>query len=218
MKYNFFLISAIFFVVTIQVKAQDPLRFQSEIDAFIKADSVDNTGKVLFVGSSSVRLWRSLEDSFPNHKVLNRGFGGSHFSDLLHYLEHLVIKYNPKKIFIYEGDNDIADGEDILNITNEASRLLERIRKNLPNTPIYIISPKPSIARWEFKNKYEALNKELVKIANSRKDVFFVDVWNPMLNKNDKPFKDIFIKDSLHLNDKGYKIWTEIIGQYLNKK
>lgn len=203
--------------VSISLSAQDPLRFQSEIDKLVLADSAVNHKKlILFTGSSSIRIWKSLETDFPKHNTLNRGFGGSEMKDLLYYAEQLIIKHNPKKIFIYEGDNDINSGKSPEEILKIADQLLSLIRAKLSKkVKIIFISPKPSLARWHLKETYLDYNKKLKEWTDQHKKVSFVDVWTPMLDSNGEVLKDIFIEDGLHLNEKGYKIWASTIKGFL---
>ena len=195
---------------------QDPRRFIPEIQKFKELDKKNlSQGEILFVGSSSIRFWTTLQKDYPNHKVLNRGFGGSHMSDLVFYLDDLVLKYNPKQVFIYEGDNDINDKEAPIAILKEAGVIVKRIRELLPDTEIVFISAKPSIARWNMKAEYEKLNKLLENFARPYDFIKFVDVWTPMLDAKGNPMADIFIEDNLHMNAKGYKIWQKVIEPYL---
>lgn len=129
--------------------AQDPLRWEETIRKYEKKDRLNpvSEGANLFVGSSSIAMWQDIREYFPNHDVLNRGFGGSHFSDLLYYVDRLVYPYKPAKVFIYEGDNDIAAGENPKLILKEAKEVREKIAQNLPGVPVAFISPKPSVAR-----------------------------------------------------------------------
>lgn len=208
--------TAVVFFVGFQVNAQNPLRFQEEIKKFEKDDATTNhEGKILFVGSSSIRFWTSLQKDFPNHKVLNRGFGGSHMSDLIFYLDKLVLKHKPKQVFIYEGDNDVNDKESADAILREAKVVMSKIHKALPKTKIVFISAKPSIARWGLKDKYVEFNSKLIAFTQQHDFVDYIDVWTPMLNNAGDPIKNIFIEDDLHMNAKGYKIWKETVAPYL---
>ena len=197
---------------------QDPKRFAEDIKKFEELDKQKpSEGDILFVGSSSIRFWTTLQQDFPDYEVLNRGFGGSHMSDLLHYLDELVLKHKPRKVFIYEGDNDINDKEDSNAILKEAKEIVQKIHQELPNTKIIFISAKPSIARWNLKNQYLQLNYRLQSYANQYSYLDYIDVWTPMLDSRGNPMTDIFIEDNLHMNAKGYAIWQKVIGPYLKK-
>lgn len=197
---------------------QDPKRFAEDIQKFQKLDDEKpSEGDILFVGSSSIRFWETLQQDFPDYEVLNRGFGGSHMSDLLFYLDELVLKHKPRKVFIYEGDNDINDKEDSASILKEAQEIVKKIHEVLPNTKIIFISAKPSIARWNLKNQYLQLNYRLQSYANQYSYLDYIDVWKPMLDSSGKPRADIFIEDNLHMNAKGYAIWQKVIEPYVKR-
>ena len=205
-------IVALLFVIPI--KAQEPSRFQAEVDKLIAGDSaIDKKNIILFTGSSSIRVWTSLKTDFPKHNVLNRGFGGSEMADLVHFADKLIMPYRPKQIFIYEGDNDINAGKSPDEILNEADKLLSLIRKKLPRkVEVVFISPKPSLIRWQLKDKYLDYNRKLEQWTQQQKNVTFIDVWTPMLDANGNVLKDVFIEDGLHMNKKGYEIWAKVIG------
>lgn len=197
--------------------AQDPLRFEKEVNNLVAGDSSINKRKViLFTGSSSIRFWSGLRKDFPNHNVLNRGFGGSEMSDLLYYAELLILNYSPKEIFIYEGDNDINSGKSPEEILANADKLLNRLREHLPaKVKIIFISAKPSIARWHLKEKYEEFNRQLKTWTSTKKNVFYADVWTPMLDSTGEVRKDLFIEDNLHMNQVGYTIWATVIRKFI---
>jgi lysophospholipase L1-like esterase len=196
--------------------AQNPTRFEKEVDSIVTANkSVNKENLILFTGSSSIRLWKSLKASFPNNNVLNMGFGGSEMADLLYYTEKLIIPFQPKQIFIYEGDNDLSFGRSAEQIIAYADSILSRIRVHLPQSEVIFISPKPSLKRWELKEKYEDYNKKLRDWTTRKYGVRFADVWTPMLDGNGNVLHDIFISDGLHLNEKGYSIWTNALRKYL---
>lgn len=169
---------------------------------------------VVFTGSSSIRLWEDLEECFPNHQVLNTGFGGSETSDLLLHLDDLVLRYKPNKVFIYEGDNDISLGKTPRRVIMTAQEVIESIIKAQPKTEIVLISAKPSITRWGLKGKYRRLNKRLSKLADDYDYVKFVNVWDIMLEGRNLR-TDIFIEDGLHLNAKGYELWYEQLKPFV---
>ena len=194
-----------------------PERWEPVIRQFEQQDSANPVSPeaILFVGSSSIAKWQDVADYFPDQRVINRGFGGSEFSDLLHYADRVIYPYRPAKIFIYEGDNDLANGKSPEQILKEAKRLRSKIRKALGNTPVVFISPKPSVARWELKNQYEKLNALLKKYADQEENTEFADVWTPALDEEGRVFSHIFVEDSLHMNAAGYRIWQKALAPYL---
>ncbi len=197
--------------------AQNPQRFQGEIDKYAQeASTVNNKNLLLFTGSSSIRIWDDMAERFPKKNVLNRGFGGSTMADLLYYQDELIFKYQPKKIFIYEGDNDINGGTSAEDILKDAETLLQNIRAKLPqSTKVYFICAKPSVSRWKLKAAYEDFNTKLKAWTETKANVAYIDVWTPMLKPNGEVMDDIFKKDNLHMTSKGYDIWEKVIVKYL---
>ncbi len=203
--------------------AQDtkqPNPFQPEIDAFAKADKINmpDKGKILFAGSSSFRLWKDVNDYFPGKPILNRGFGGATLLDLIQYSKETIIQYKPKQIFIYCGENDIADNDTVKpkDVFNRFKQLYSILRTQLPvSTPIVFLSLKPSIARWSMHEKMAASNELIKSFIHTQKNIQFLDVYSKMLDTDGTPFKDIFIEDNLHMNANGYKIWQKLLTPLL---
>ncbi|HEY3403135.1 MAG TPA: GDSL-type esterase/lipase family protein [Ohtaekwangia sp.] len=204
-------------LISVSLSAQNPERFGKEVQELIAADSsINRTDIILFTGSSSIRLWKDIASSFPEHNVLNRGFGGSEMSDLVYFSDKLILPYKPQKIFIYEGDNDLNAGKSVDQILLSADSLLTIIRKNLPpEIPVIFISPKPSVARWGMKDKYVSFNTELKAWTRKHENVEFADVWTPMVDRQGNVRTDLFVEDRLHMNKTGYEIWARVLRKYL---
>ncbi|MGF1559312.1 MAG: GDSL-type esterase/lipase family protein [Flavobacteriaceae bacterium] len=197
--------------------AQGHLRFADEVTAIQKKyDTLWDASKetIVFTGSSSVRIWKDLQERFPMYHIVNSGFGGSQASDLLAYSEQLILHYRPKKVFIYEGDNDIAGGKKTREIVAQTDAVISRIVAQNPSAQIVLIAAKPSIARWNLKSKYKKLNRSFQKLARREEQIHFADVWKPMLDKR-KVKQDIFLADGLHMNAKGYEIWYQVLKPFL---
>ncbi len=204
-------------LITDLLTAQDtnPTRWESTIQRFEEADQVApvRPGVVLFVGSSSIVKWNTLAEDLPGHAVLNRGFGGSDFADLIYYADRVIYPYHPALIFVYEGDNDLAASDSPKEVLKSARKLRKLIAKNLgPDVPVVFISPKPSRARWSLKKKYEEANARLRAFTDKTGNTYFADVWNPALRADGEVMDDIFVGDDLHLNAKGYAIWAAVIA------
>lgn len=201
-------------VVTI-LQAQNPERFEKEVQQIVvQNENVNSENLILFTGSSSIRFWKSLSEDFPNHNVLNNGFGGSEMSDLLRYANDLVIQYQPKQVFIYEGDNDIAAGRSLEQIMKNAKDLAQLIKTQLPQCDVVFISAKPSIARQSMFKKYRQFNGMLNQWCTEN-GMTFIDVWPFMLDQEGKLREDIFREDKLHMNATGYAIWKDVVRPYL---
>lgn len=204
-------------IMTTSIAAQDPARFADEVvDIQKKYDTLWDNSKetIVFTGSSSVRIWHDLQERFPTHQIVNSGFGGSQASDLLHYTQELILKYRPEKVFIYEGDNDIADGKSSKEIINNISSIVKKVRAQDATTEIVLIAAKPSIARWSLKRDYKRLNRNFRKLSRRDVQMNYADVWKPMLTKG-KVKEELFIEDGLHMNAQGYEIWYEALKSYV---
>jgi lysophospholipase L1-like esterase len=196
--------------------AQDPFaKWEPEIQKFEAADRAQMPPKnaVLFVGSSSIRMWTNLVESFPKKKIIQRGFGGSTMADALHFADRIILPYEPKEIFIYEGDNDLAAGKEPKVVAAEFRELVGKIHAKLPKTKVWFISVKPSPSRAKLESKALALNSEIEWWIRGQKRVGYIDVWTPMLGADGKPRPEIFRDDKLHMNAAGYEIWKKIIGK-----
>lgn len=192
--------------------------FYDEIQAFKKADEKNppEKGAILFVGSSSFKLWKNIEDYFPGYKVINRGFGGSGLNDLIAYEDDIIKPYKPKQVVIYCGENDIAAGN--ITATDVLQRFMElfnMIRKDLPGVPVAFVSIKPSPSREKFMPVIEDANIMIRQFLSSYPETVYIDVYHPMLDKDGKPRKELFLADDLHMNEKGYAIWRDAITPHL---
>ena len=216
--FNVFLCFILQAGLALPLVAQDPLRLESDVNEITARDkSINKKDIILFTGSSSIRIWDDIQSYFPGHNIVNTGFGGSETSDLLYYFNKLILPYKPKQIFIYEGDNDLNSGKSSSQILATSDSLLRLIREHVSEkVQVFFISPKPSLARWQLKERYEQYNRELKKWVARQKNVTFIDVWTPSLDQQGKVFQDIFLEDGLHMNKKGYVIWAREIGKFVH--
>jgi len=195
--------------------------FWNEIAEFKKKDSVQHppAGAILFVGSSSFRKWTNLQSDFPGYAIINRGFGGSGFDDVIHYAKDIIYPYHPKQIVIYCGDNDLASSEKVTakKVYKRFVKLYDLIRKHLQNVDIVYVSIKPSPSREKLMPRMEEANDLIRDFTAKHSHVRFVDVYHLMLTSQGRPMEDLFIGDKLHMNEKGYKIWQKAILPYLEK-
>lgn len=212
-----FFVAIFLFAITFLSNAQDPNRFKDQVNELVNKEYNFSNDKKLavFTGSSSIRMWNDVQSYFPEYNVINNGFGGSHFSDLLYFYNEMIVKPSPDFVFIYEGDNDLASNKKPRKILKEAKELSKKIQRDLPETRVVFISPKPSISRIKLKNSYITFNKKLKKYCEKNGKLEFADVWYPMLDNNGNVFKDVFLEDGLHMNKKGYDIWGKVIAEFL---
>lgn len=194
--------------------------FKAEINAFMKSDSINipAQGSILFVGSSSFTKWKDVQAYFPGFPIINRGFGGSSLPDVIYYAEQTILKYKPKQIYIYCGENDLAGNNAITadTVLKRFKQLFSIIRKNLSKkTEVVFVSIKPSVSRWKLEDKFVETNEKIKKYIESKSHASFVNVHTAMLKPDGEVMTDIFIKDNLHMNPKGYAIWQGIIAPTL---
>lgn len=196
----------------------DPERFRGAIDAFLAADAATapQKGAVVATGSSSMRGWhaRIAEDLAPL-TIVPRGFGGSNMRDVRHFLDELVLRHEPRAVLLYEGDNDVAAGIAPEAILAEFDAIDAAIAERLPDTRIYILAVKPSIARWQLWPTMQATNALFAARAEADPRLTFIDIATPMLGDDGKPIEGIFIPDMLHMNGAGYDIWRDAVRPVL---
>lgn len=195
----------------------DTARFAAELNEFARGDSVTPPPPepVLFVGSSSIRMWQSLPTDFAGLPVLNRGFGGSRMDDVLRYADRVVFRYRPRALVLYEGDNDLEDGKTPARIAGEVAEFLQRVRITLPRTRVVCLSVKPSPARWRLVEKMRETNALLEAIVARDTMATYVDVFTPMLGADGRPRPELFGPDSLHMTAAGYAVWRSAVAPAL---
>ena len=203
------------------IYAQLPPPFYEEIHEFKKQDkdSMPPTNAILFVGSSSFTKWTDVQDYFPKHIIINRGFGGSRLQDVINYADAVITPYHAKQVVIYCGENDLAysDLTTPQMVFERFKKLFSIIRSDNANVPVAFISLKPSPSRKHLWKKMKKANRLIKKYLASNKKTAFINVWPKMFNKDGTIMKDIFIEDNLHMNAKGYHIWQKAILPYLIK-
>jgi len=203
--------------IAFNLNAQDyDDKWATEINAFDTLNSdVPAQGGILFTGSSSIRFWKDPAKDFNNPTILNRGFGGSQIIDLIEKFDQVILKYHPKKIVIYSGDNDIQAGKSAEIVFGDFCTLLGMIKAKLPETKVYYIAIKPSLNRWAKVLEMKKANTMINEYLNTKPNGFFVDIFSPMICTDGKPCKKWFIKDGLHMNATGYQLWTKILTPYI---
>jgi lysophospholipase L1-like esterase len=187
-------------------------QWTKEMAAFEAQDAAmpPRPGGIVFVGSSSIRLW-DLPQAFPNLPVVNRGFGGSQISDSVRNVELLVTRHKPRIVVFYAGDNDIAEGKTPAAVTNDYKTFVRAVHAAVPQARIAFIGIKPSILRWKLIAQVREANALVRSFCETDDRLGFVDVDGPMLGWDEKPRKDLLADDGLHLTPKGYQLWTTLV-------
>jgi lysophospholipase L1-like esterase len=208
----------VFLLINVTLPAQTIGKYEQEIINFEKADSIDPPKKqqVLFIGSSSIRLWSDFSERFKDYAVINRGFGGAELSDVTRYAHRIIIPYRPSKVFIYAGDNDIGRNQSSGQVFDEFVELFNLLSAELRHTQFYFISVKPSPRRWKYITQIEDLNKKVSEFIKKQAGNWtFIDVYHAMLSEDGSPKADLFRPDKIHLNSKGYDVWEKLIKAHM---
>lgn len=208
-----------------QIPAQQGARvvnseqWKDEIAQFRAADKLHppRAGGVVFVGSSSIRLWPHLQSDFPGINLLQRGVGGSQLPDIVYWAPQIVLPYRPHLIVLYAGDNDIAEGATPENVFSDYKAFVQLVRKSLPRARIAFVAIKPSIARASMIEKARAANRLIQQYAAAHPRLLYVDVFTPMLNARGQPRPELFVEDGLHLSARGYALWRDLLAPIVQK-
>ena len=175
----------------------------------IKSLSLNYTAETIFYGSSSIRLWNTLEQDLAEFKPVNLGFGGSTLAACVWFFDRLMIKYQPKRIVFYAGDNDLGDGRTPEEVYLFFKELLIKVKERFGDLPCYFISMKPSISRWEIVDKFKYANQLIqTEIVTLNSNWHFIDIFSEMLDSKGGPNPQLYAADGLHLSPAGYHIWT----------
>lgn len=195
----------------------DPARWEKDIRAFEAADAITPSPKsgIVFIGSSSIRMWTSLATDFPGMPVINRGFGGSQLPEVTAYVERIVTPYQPRQVIVYCGGNDINAGRMAGDVLADFQSLVRAIHAARPVVRIAYISIAPNPARWAQIDEVKAANQAVREWIVTDPRLTFIDVYAAMLGPDGRPKPDIFLADRLHMNAKGYAIWRAIVGPHL---
>ena len=194
---------------------QNVSQWEKEIAAFEASDRTNPPPKdaILFVGSSTIRKWTTLARDFPGQRVINRGFGGSQIADSTAFAERIIFPYQPSKIVLYAGDNDLAAGKSPERVVADFRAFVQKVHARLPNTTIDYISIKPCLARWRLKDKVMAVNGRIKAMQEAKLE--FIDIYPAMLGTDGKPKPELLLKDGLHPSAQCYELWAKIIKPYL---
>jgi lysophospholipase L1-like esterase len=194
-----------------------PDKWSGEIEKLVAADASQRPapGGVVFVGSSSIRLWTSLAQDFPGINALNRGFGGSELADSVFYADRIVVPYAPRTVVLYAGENDLAAGKSAETVLADFRAFRTKVHAALPMTRILFLSIKASPSRAKVLPAVKRANELIAADCATDPRCTFVDVATPLLDAQGSYRPELFRDDQLHLKPAGYEIWTKVLAPYL---
>ncbi|MFN0111763.1 MAG: GDSL-type esterase/lipase family protein [Blastocatellia bacterium] len=214
-------LTACLFVLSVQAQApaHDFARWEKDIAAFEQRDKTNPPPQdaIVFTGSSTILLWKTMAEDLPGYKVVNRGFGGSQIVDATHFADRIIFPLNPKMVLIRSGGNDINAGKSPEQVFADFKAFVVKVHGKLPNTEIVYIALSPSIARWDQADKGNALNAMVKEFAKTAKNVKYLDDANISLGADGKPRPELFVADKLHFNAEGYKLFAASVRAFLSK-
>ncbi|HEX4945957.1 MAG TPA: GDSL-type esterase/lipase family protein [Blastocatellia bacterium] len=196
-----------------------PVRFADAINAFLAEDKTNPPPKdaILFIGSSIFRNWKNLKDHMAPLPVFNRAFGGSRTSDILYYMDKVVLPYEPRIIVYYCGSNDVNAGEKAVAIVDRFQQFVARVRIRLPKTQIYYVSINRAPQKKERWDVVDTANKMIQDYCARNKAMGFIDVNTALFDKDGKPRQELYLPDNLHFKDAAYDEFTAIIKPIITK-
>lgn len=193
-------------------------RWRSSLSAFDTADKekLPASDGVLFVGSSTIRMWTHLAQDFRQSPVvINRGFGGSTMADCSLFTRELVVRYRPRHVLVYAGDNDLAEGRTPLQVLESFAQFANTVREELPEARISYISIKPSPSREALMPRIRVTNDIIAAYVRTMANAEYIDIFTPMLAADGRPRAELFLGDRLHMNETGYRLWQSVISAHV---
>ena len=193
--------------------------FRDEINEFKRLDKENfpKKGKILFTGSSSIRFWDSLEEDMEPLQVLNRGFGGAQISHVIYHFEEIIKPYNPRAIVFFCGTNDLTALKTPKEAMNDFKNFLNLVRNEFGNIKVYVIGIKPTVDRLYLDEEERIFNSLISSLADGDAYIEYINIWDSMLNQDGTRMPELFIEDGLHMNEKGYEVWTKKVRESLGK-
>ena len=196
-------------------------KWESSIDKLTKLNSKQTKDQeaILFIGSSSIRMWKSIQEDIRPYKSIRRGYGGARYTDLIHFTEQLVEPHNVKAVAIFVA-NDITGSKNDLKpkeVLRLVKYIVKSIRKTHINKPIFFIETTPTSSRWKVWNQISYANDLISDFCSNNQNLFFISTRSFFISSNGEPNDDYFVGDRLHLNKKGYSLWGDIIKASFDK-
>jgi lysophospholipase L1-like esterase len=195
----------------------DATRFEKNVAAYEAADKATPPpkGAILLVGDSQFYRWKTLVNDLPEYTVVNRGIDSFQMSDLLHYVDRLVLPYAPRLIVLHVGGNDIHNGRASEAVAFDFATFVQKVRAAQPDVPIAFTSITPSPGRWAEAETRIKANTDVKNYVATQKGLYFIDLWNAMLGPDGQPRDDLWVEDRIHPNHDGYLLRVKIMRPLL---
>lgn len=226
MKHLTSLLSAVFFFVAsygsdlcAEPSGDNHARWENEIAAFERTDAIapPPQGALLFIGSSNIRLWTTLAEDFPQHQVINRGFGGSEIADATHFAPRIIFPYAPRAIYLRSGINDLWHGKSVEEVFADFKEFVGTVQAALPDTDIIFVSISPSISRWKQADMTKTFNGLVADFIKGKNNLRYIETYDMVLGPDGTPRPGIFVEDQLHFNAEGYKLLADRVRPDLER-
>jgi len=198
----------------------DFARWDKEVAAFEASDRTNAPlkGGTVFIGSSTIRLWKSLPQDLPGLQPINRGFGGTDIEDATHFADRIIFPYLPKSVFLRAGGNDLWNGKSPDEVFVHFKEFVDAVQNRLPRTEMTFISLSPSLARWSQAPREKKLNDLISAFVRGKPRLNYIETYDVPLGKDGKPRAELFVSDKLHFNEAGYKLLAERMRSNLNPR
>ncbi|MEO8256119.1 MAG: GDSL-type esterase/lipase family protein [Acidobacteriota bacterium] len=171
----------------------------------------------MFYGSSSFRIWRTLAEDLGSFRAVNLGFGGSTLQACDHFFERLVLPMHPASLVVYAGDNDLGDGRRPEQVVDSFRALLAKVLRDLGSCPFGFVSIKPSPSRLALLPRIRQTNNAIRQELGRHPTAFFIDVFEPMLDRRGQLRPELFLEDGLHLARPGYDLWAAVFRPFRHR-
>ena len=197
----------------------DFAKWEKEIAAYEQHDATNPPpkGAFLFIGSSTIGRWKTLSQDFPDHRVINRGFGGSEIVDSTHFAERIIFPYAPRMVLLRAGGNDLWAGKSPEKVFTDFKDFVTKVHAGLPEAEIVFISLSPSISRWKQAEKEKSLNTMVEDFIRGKPHLKYIETDAMVLGADGQPRPELFVADKLHFNVEGYKLLVERVRPCLLK-
>src|SRR5438552_2339790 len=194
-------------------------KWEKEIAAYEQMDRTNPPpkGGLLFIGSSTIRLWKTLGEDFPGQQAINRGFGGSEIVDATHFAERIIFPYAPRAVFLRAGGNDLWAGKSPEQVFADFKEFVGKVQAELPQAEIVFISLSPTVARWKQADKEKATNAMIEQYIKGKPRLKYINTYEMVLGSDGQPRAELFVADKLHFNAEGYKLLAQSVRPYLPK-